>query len=113
MRVYKKEKKSIPGFGYWGDFGEIDTGWSCGQVVDNSRFPGEKLHYHKKGTTYFLGIDGTGVIEVEGKEIELSKDALLRIDPGEKYRTLRAKKTPFKWIVVCTSKDRSEKVVVE
>jgi mannose-6-phosphate isomerase-like protein (cupin superfamily) len=113
MKIYSKTDKNIPGFGYWGDFGEIDMGWSSGVINDETSFNGEKLHYHKVGTTYFLGLEGTGLIEVEGKQIELEQETLLRIDPNEKYQVIGAKVTPFKYIVVCTAKERSEKVVVD
>lgn len=113
MRIYKKTEKNALGWGYWGDFSEIDMGWSDGLITDNSQFTGEKLHYHKTGTVYFLSVDGTGLIQVEGKEVELPKNTLLRIDPGEKYKVLGANEVPFRWIVVCTSKERSEKVDVE
>lgn len=112
MKIYQKTNKALPGFAYWGDFGEIDTGWSSGEITDNRKYVGEKLHYHKIGTTYFLGFEGTGLVQVEGKQIELPKDTLLRIDPGEKYKVIGAKETPFRWIVVCTAKERSEKVVI-
>ena len=113
MKIYTKTNKETPGFSYWGNFGEIDTGWSSGEITDNNSYPGEKLHYHKNGTTYFFGINGTGIIQVDGKKVELSKDTLLKIDPGEKYKVIGAKETPFKWIVVCTSKEPTEKVEVE
>ncbi|OGM19409.1 hypothetical protein A2685_02000 [Candidatus Woesebacteria bacterium RIFCSPHIGHO2_01_FULL_37_10] len=114
MKIYKKkEKQTASGFGYWGDFGEIDMGWSYGEITDNSTFPGEKLHYHKVGTIYFLGLEGTGLLEVEGNQVELDKGSLLRIDPNEKYKVIGAKDTPFKYIAVCTSKDPKEKVIVE
>lgn len=113
MKIYRKTEKNTSGFGYWGNFGEIDLGWSSGLIEDNDKFPGEKLHYHTVGTTYFLGITGAGLIQVEGNEIELSEDVLLRIDPREKYGVVGAKTVPFKWIVVCTSKEKGEKVEVE
>ncbi len=114
MKIYFKKEKPTPKFGYyWGDFGEIDMGWSYGEISNNSEFPGEKLHYHKNGTVYFLGLEGIGFVEVEEKKVDLEKDMLLRIDPKEKYKVLGAKETPFKYLVVCTSKDSTEKVVVE
>ena len=114
MKIYsKKEKTTTPGFGYWGDFGEIEMGWSYGEITDNQNFVGEKLHYHTLGTIYFLGLEGTGLLEVDGNQVELDKGSLLRIDPNEKYKVLRAKETPFKYIAVCTSKDPKEKVVAE
>ena len=114
MKIYsKKEKQTAPGFGYWGDFGEIDMGWSYGEISQGNPFPGEKLHYHKVGTIYFLALEGIGLLEVEGNQVELQKDNLLRIDPGERYKVLGAKETPFKFFAVCTSKDPAEKVTLE
>ena len=113
MKIYHKRIKGDGRGGFWGDFGEIDMGWSYGEISQENIFPGEKIHYHKTGTTYFLGLAGVGLIEVEGERVELIKDMLLRIDPGEKYRVLTPRKIPFTWIVVCTSKDPKEKVVIE
>jgi len=112
MKIYQKKDKLTSGFGYWGDFDEIDMGWSYGEISDNKTFPGEKLHYHKVGTIYFLGLEGKGILEVEGGQVQLQKDCLLRIDPGERYAVIGAKETPFKYIAVCTSKDPKEKVIV-
>jgi mannose-6-phosphate isomerase-like protein (cupin superfamily) len=113
MKIYKKQIKSDGRGGFWGDFGEIDMGWSYGEISSKNPFPGEKLHYHKVGTIYFLALEGIGLLEVEGERVELEKDSLLRIDPGEKYKVIGAKDTPFKFIAVCTSKDPKEKIVVE
>lgn len=113
MKIYKKTEKNTSGFGYWGNFGEIDLGWSSGLIKGGSKFSGERLHYHRIGTTYFLGISGVGLLQVDGEKIELSKDTLLRIDPGEKYKVVGAKRTPFEWVVVCTAKEKGEKVELE
>lgn len=113
MKIYPKNTKSTSGFGYWGDFGEIDVGLSSGLITDNNTFSGEKLHYHQLGVIYFVVIDGSGVVEVEGQSIEIKKDTVLRIDPGEKYRVTKAINYPFNWLVFCTSKDRQDKVIVD
>jgi len=113
MLKYKKKVKDTQGFGYWGDFGDIDMGFSSGLIKNNHLFPGEKLHYHTKGTMYFLIMDGIGEVEVDGVKVLMEKNALYRVDPGEKYRVLGAKKTPFSWICICTSKDPKEKIVLD
>lgn len=113
MEIYEKRVKGDGRGGYWGDFGDIDMGWSYSEISEDNPFPGEKLHYHKVGTIYFLALEGSGVIEVEGEQVELLRDNLIRIDPGEKYKVMGAKEMPFRFIAVCTSKDPDEKVVVE
>lgn len=113
MKVYEKQIKGDGRGGYWGDFGKIDMGWSYAEISKDNPFPGEKHHYHKVGTMYFLALEGSGILEVKGKKIELVENSLLRIDPGEKYKVIGAKNMPFRFIAVCTSKDPEEKIVIE
>ncbi len=112
MEIYRKKKKSIPGWHYWGDYGEIDIGLSSGFVSKGDKFAEDKLHYHRKGTVYLFTLKGRGLLEVEGKKIEMGKNSLIRIDPGEKYRHLDALEKPLYWITICTSKDPKDKVIV-
>ena len=113
MEIYRKKEKSTPGFGYWGDFGEIDMGFSYGYVEKREGFSGEKRHYHKKGTVYFLTLEGRGSLEVDGEDVVMEKDILIRVDPGEIYKVKSVLETPFHWLAICTSKDPQEKVVLD
>ena len=112
-RIYKKHAKSNPGWAYWGNFGEIEIGLSSGRAesVDNPQT--ENLHYHKTGIIFILVLEGVGIFEVEGKKLTVSKDEVLRIASGEKYRYIGAQEAPFAWIVICTSKDKDDKVVIK
>lgn len=112
MKIFDKKDKSTKGFGYWGDYGEIDLGFSSGLIEDSASFLGEPLHFHKKATTFFLVLSGSGVVEVEGKEVEVKEKQLLQIDPGEKYKVLGAKQTPFSWVVISTNKDPKDRMVI-
>lgn len=112
-RIYRLQEKSTPGWGYWGNYGEIDIGLSRGSVVSKSEFQGDKLHYHQKGVVFILVLEGSGLVEVEGEELTISENEVLRISPGEKYRHTGAAETPFSWITICTSKDPKDKVIVE
>jgi mannose-6-phosphate isomerase-like protein (cupin superfamily) len=111
MKIFQKTNKSIPGFGYWGNFGEIDVGISSGSISDNQSYRPEPLHHHQQGTTYFICLDGVGLIEVNGREIKLEKDQVLCINPQEKYRVVGAVNFPFEWLVFCTIKDPQDKIV--
>jgi len=113
MKIFPKKPKSTPYFGYWGEYGEVVLGISMGCIIDNDIFPGEKLHYHLKGTMYFIVLDGSGFLEVDGKEVLLQKDTMCEVSPGEQYRILRANEVPFSWLVVCTSNSVDDKVIME
>jgi hypothetical protein len=47
MKIFKKQEKSTPGWGYWGNYGEIDLGFSFGVIENSDSYSGESLHYHK------------------------------------------------------------------
>jgi len=113
MKLYAKQSKSLKGWGYWGDYGEIDLGFSSGYVDRPEDFQPDMLHYHQKGTVFILVMSGSGTIEVNGQILALKTDELLRIDPGEKYRHLDVTETPFSWITVCTCKEIDDKVAVK
>ena len=113
MQIYSKTEKSISGWGYWGNYGEIEVGLSSGYVGLTDNFQKDKLHYHQKGHIYILTLDGSGIVEVDGKKVKIKKDTVLSISPGEKYRHASVIEKPFSWITFCTSKDPKDKVVIE
>lgn len=113
QRVYKKHEKSIPGWGYWGNFGEIEIGLSFGREESIKNPQTDRLHYHKEGIIFILVLEGTGVVEIEGENIMVNNDEVLRISPGERYRHTGVKKAPFSWITICTSKNPEDKVFIE
>lgn len=113
MKLYEKEKKSTPGWGYWGNYGEIEIGLSSGRVESPDQFEGDPLHYHQKGIIFILVLEGRGLVEVEGQEITVVRNQVLKIEPGEKYRHTGVSETPFSWITICTSKDPDDKVVID
>ncbi len=110
MQLFNYQEKSTPGWGYWGDYSEIEVGISSGSIEDATAELSDPLHAHKKGVVYFVVTEGTGQIEVNGRPITISKDQVLQIDPGESYRYLSAQTLPFRWITFCTVKDANDKV---
>lgn len=101
------------GWGYWGDYGQINVGISSGYVDTDNENITDKRHYHKQGFIYIVVIQGSGQIEVNGQPITISQNQVLAIEPGEVYRYLAVIDKPFQWITFCTSKDAEDKVVVE
>jgi mannose-6-phosphate isomerase-like protein (cupin superfamily) len=112
MKIFSKKPKKTPNFGYWGEYGEIELGLSSGLISDKTSFSSEQLHYHVNGIVYFIIHEGEGVLEVNGKEIPLKRDDMCEVKPGEQYRILRAEKTPFSWLAVCTSNNADDKIIV-
>jgi len=111
MRNIPFQKKQTKGLGYWGEYNEIPLGLSSGEIRSPEDFQSEKLHWHEKGLSYFIGIEGVGIIEVNGVEVQLKKDDCLEILPGEKYRVIGASQLPFKWVVICTQNTEHDKVI--
>lgn len=112
MHIYTKQNKATPGWGYWGNYGEIDMGFSSGLIEKPEEYVGEPVHYHKQATTYMLVLEGAGLVEIDGHEVRVAKDGLLKIDPGEQYRVVGAGETPFRWVVVSTNKEPGDRIEV-
>jgi hypothetical protein len=112
MKVYRKKEKTTPGWGYWGDNGEIEVGISSAYVENTSDFQPDKPHYHKLGTVYILTLAGSGVLSVNNHEVEHGEGTLVRIDPGEVYHHVRAEEAPLSWFTFCTVKDPADKIIL-
>lgn len=112
MKIHSKHNKATPGWGYWGNYGEIDMGFSSGLIDNNAEYSGEPVHYHKQATTYILVLEGSGFVEINGEKITVAQDELLEIAPGEHYRMLGADQMPFRWITISSNKNPDDKVVI-
>jgi mannose-6-phosphate isomerase-like protein (cupin superfamily) len=115
MKVFEKQYKAGTNsqWGYWGNYGEIELGISSGLVQSLENFLPDKLHYHKRGIIFLVGLTGEGILEIDGQEVPLKKDLVVRIDPGEKYYHKTVTMFPFQWITICTVKDIDDKVLVK
>lgn len=112
MKVYQKSGKSVRGWGYWGDNGEIEAGVSSGYFAKKADFRKDEPHFHKRGTVYILTLEGAGRLNIAGTEILHTKDSLVRIDAGETYFHCEIDEAPLSWITFCTVKDPLDKLVV-
>jgi len=111
MLMLPWKQKKTPGFGYWGEYGEIDLGISSG-LVETAGDMHDPKHYHKEGVTYFLVVRGEGVVEVEDKEFVLQQNSCVVVEPKEVYRMVRAKVVPFEFFVICTRNTKEDRVEV-
>ena len=42
MKIFQQQKKAMPGWGYWGNYGEIDMGFSSGLIEHPEDYSGEQ-----------------------------------------------------------------------
>ena len=114
MKIYPKQSKldkKSNNF-YFGDYDEIPVGVSFATLSKNG-INKDKLHYHKKGYEFYITTQGSGIMEIEGKEIELNNEQMVMVEPGEKHKIKSAKKTPFSFFVFCTVKNKADKIILE
>lgn len=114
MEIFNKQSKSETGMGgYWGDYdSNIGMSFSEGYVAEGEEMPIEPIHYWKTSTQYFIGIEGEGSVIVDGDEIILKRDQIIKLEPGQKYKMGRAISTPFRWLVIGTVKKKEDKVIL-
>lgn len=112
MKIHPKHNKATAGWGYWGNYGEIGMGFSCGLIESNDDYTSEPVHYHKEAATYILALEGSGFVEINNQKVTVLQDELLEIAPGEHYRMLCADQVPFRWITISSNKNPDDKVVI-
>lgn len=112
MKIFPKQSKSDRQSSdfYFGDYGEIPIGLSCATMNKDSIIE-DNLHYHKKGFEFYLTISGAGIIEIEGKDVELTEERLVMVEPGEKHIIKAVVKAPFSFIAISTTKEKNDKVI--
>ncbi len=52
-------------------------------------FAGEPLHYSKGQKKLYITHSGEAVIEVNGKEVSMTPEQMIVVNPGEQHRVLR------------------------
>lgn len=113
MKIYPKQTKSDrpSNDGYFGNYGEIPLGISLAHFKKDDIIE-DPLHFHQKGFEFYLIVEGAGILEVNGKEIELNSENVAMVEPGEKHRIKSILKVPFRFFAVCTSKDKEYKIII-
>lgn len=65
---------------------------------------GEVQHHHPY-REYFVVLEGTAALDVEGTQVPLQAGMVVMIEPGERHRVASVGETGARWIVI---KERSE-----
>ena len=112
MKLHQKFQHPLSkDIGFWGKRGEVDLRINFGEILPGGSFPEDVLHTHKTRTTYFCIFSGELIFEIEDEKISVTKDAMLEILPGEKYRTLAVGQDGCQWVVV-GSHNQDDKVLL-
>ncbi len=114
MKTYPRQTKTNRNSrdSYFGNYGEIPIGLSSATMSTVSKSD-DTLHFHKKSIEFYLALEGSGTIEIEGRDYALEPDSLVMVEPGEKHRVKSSTKAPFSYIVFATVKDKDDKVKVD
>jgi mannose-6-phosphate isomerase-like protein (cupin superfamily) len=103
MRIYHKSEESgdAPAWicGHWnGSPLEIGTG------LRSEVGAGEVRHHHPY-REYFVVLEGTAELEVEGALVPLCAGLVVMVEPGERHQVISVGQTGARWVVI---KERSE-----
>ena len=64
----------------------------------------ESLHYHDYHE-YYVILEGSGSLEIEGSLVPLNAGSTVMVEPGEKHQVVAVAPTGIRWVII---KERSE-----
>ena len=103
MRMYHKSEASGDGpawiCGHWNG-SPLEIGMGLRSEVG----PSEIRHYHPY-REYFVVLEGTAELEVEGMPVLLHAGMVVMIEPGERHQVTTVGESGARWVVI---KERSE-----
>ena len=103
MRMYYKSEESGDGpawiCGYWNG-SPLEIGMGLRSEVG----AGEVYHHHPY-REYFVVLEGSAELEVEGTLVPLRAGMIVMIEPGERHWVTSVSETGARWVVI---KERSE-----
>lgn len=65
---------------------------------------GEALHHHPY-SEYYVGLEGSAELEVDGRLVPLVRDSVVMVEAGERHQVISIAPGGARWIVI---KERSE-----
>ena len=99
-------------FFYFGEFDDRPLApFSISMATFTKEYQSEKPHYHTQHQKAFVVIEGEGILNVDGKQISLTPDQMIHVEPKEVHFIESVTKAPLKFIVILSAKD-NDKVIV-
>ena len=113
MNIFPRKQKTASGAYYFGEFEDTPLApFSISFATLDERYAGEKPHYHTKNQKAYVVIEGEGILTIDGKQVILSPEHMIHIEPNEVHSVEAVNKAPLQFIVILSSKT-NDKVVVE
>jgi len=100
MKLHKNHSGYLPSIGYWGERSEVPIRVDFGKFQPGETSNEESRHYHKTRTTYFCILSGSMVVEVDGKEMVITSEAMLEIPPMSIYKVSEIGKDGCSFVVI-------------
>jgi mannose-6-phosphate isomerase-like protein (cupin superfamily) len=92
-----------------------NTAWFCGHwnaspieigVTPLLRaVPDGEVHHHHDYCEYYVVLEGSAELEVEGRAVPLRADTVVMVEAGERHRVVSVGSSGVRWVIV---KQRSE-----
>lgn len=96
-------------------FGHFDANprppFSVSFASFDEHFKGEKRHYHSTSEKVYVIIQGKGVLEVDGQQVDMTPEHMIHIQPGEIHCVKSVVQSPLQFLAV-TSQKIDDKVVL-
>ncbi len=112
MNIFPRKSKNAQGAYYFGEFDDKPLApFSISVATFDKDFTGEQKHYHTTNQKVYIAVMGKGLLNVNGKEIELAPEQMIHVEPNEVHYVSAVMKAPLQIVVVLESKI-NDKVIV-
>ena len=112
MNIFPRKSKKTPGAYYFGEFNDKPPApFSISHATFGKDYFGEEPHYHERNQKVYMTLKGKGILNVNGKDVEMRPDIMIHVEPLEVHYVKSVIKAPFEFVVVLSSKDNDKKIV--
>ena len=112
MNIFPRKPKQTSGAFYFGEFDDIPLApFSISLATLDESYEPEKPHYHTQNQKAYVTLEGEGIINVNGKEVSMTPETMIHIEPNEIHFVEKVTKAPLRFIVILSAKT-DDKVTV-
>lgn len=102
---------------HWGNAG---IGWLLSTsdeitVAERQLSPGVKeiYHYHRKAWQFFYVLSGDGTMRINDKEIAMSRNEGIEVDPLQKHQFINTGEIPLRYLVISKPNSYEDRVEID
>lgn len=105
MNVFPRKSKQTPGAYYFGEFNDNPLApFSISIASFDETYQSEKPHYHTQSQKAYVIMEGKGILNVNGKQVVMTPEQMIHIEPNETHYVESVTKAPLKFIVILSAK---------